>query len=202
MKRIWQNHFKAAKRPVQGTLDIKCKLFSLTQPVRASLWTERSVNCEFLPNLNCFVKENCRKKEDCGKAYFIFFNLLLYSPLFSGAVFQHSLLISFFVSSPLCDLQQIPFFSHMILQQQQKKNTLEERIHLTLIDSRMKTPFIFDAVSLILDEWIEDKQCFQMKLFSRLSSPWSRKAEMKVQSAALAVAVEDSRSQILELLNP
>lgn len=127
MKRIWQNHFKAAKRPAQGTLDIKCKLFSLTQPVRASFWTERSVNCEFLPNLNCFVKEKCRKKEDCWKANF-FFYLLWISPLFSspGAVFQHSLLISFFVSSPLCDLQPFPFFFHMILQRKkytQGKNT-------------------------------------------------------------------------------
>lgn len=65
----------------------------------------------------------------------------------------------------------------------------------------MKTPFIFDAVSLILDEWIEDKQCFQMKLFSCLPFPRSWKAEMKVQSAALAVAVKNSQSQILELLN-
>lgn len=111
MKRIWQNHFKAAKRPAQGTLDIKCKLFSLTQPVRASLWTERSVNCEFLPNLNCFVKEKCRKKEDCRKANFFFLPTLNFSSLlFPGAVFQHSLLISFFVSLPLCDLQPFPFF--------------------------------------------------------------------------------------------
>lgn len=53
----------------------------------------------------------------------------------------------------------------------------------------MKTPFIFDAVSLILDEWIEDKQCFQIKLFSCLSSPQSWKAKIKVQSAALSKTV-------------
>lgn len=53
-------------------------------------------------------------------------------------------------------------------------------IHITLIDSRRKTPFIFDAVFLTLDEWIEDKECFQLKLFSCLSSPQSWKAEKKV----------------------
>lgn len=102
MKRIWRNNFKAAKRPAQGTLDIKCKLFSLTQPVRASLWTERSVNCELLPNLNCFVWENCRKKRNCGRADFPF--------LLPGTVFEHSLLISSFLSMPLCNLQQFLFF--------------------------------------------------------------------------------------------
>lgn len=201
MKRIWQNHFKAAKRPAQGTLDIKCKLFSLTQPVRASLWTERSVNCEFLPNLNCFVKEKCRKKEDCRKAnFFFFFYLLWISLLFSSQVLSFSILYWFpFLCLRLCATCNRFLFFHMILQQ--KKNTLEGRIHLTLIDSGMKTPFIFDAVSLILDEWIEDKQCFQMKLFSCLPFPRSWKAEMKVQSAALAVAVKNSQSQILELLS-
>lgn len=118
MKRIWQNHFKAAKRPAQGTLDIKCKLFSLTQPVRASLWTERSVNCESLPNLSCFVKEKCRKKEDRREANFFFFYLLWISPLFSSQVLSFSILYWF----PFCVFASVrpatvSFFFHMILQQ-------------------------------------------------------------------------------------
>lgn len=55
-KCAWQKSCYGYERTMQGTLDIKCKLFSLTQHVRVGLWTERSVNCEFMPNLNCFVR--------------------------------------------------------------------------------------------------------------------------------------------------
>lgn len=186
MEWVWWNHFNAPKRPAQGTLDIKCKLFSLTQPVRTSLWTERSVNCELLPNLNCFVRENCRKSKTVGEPTSLFSSQVL----FLRILYWFSLFCLC-----LCATCNSLFFFLMILQQ---KNTLEGRIHLVLIGSRMKTPFIFDAVSL-LDEWIEDKLCFQMKPFSSLSSPGSWKAEMKAQSAALAAAVKDVQSQILAL---
>lgn len=169
--------------PTQGTLDIKCKFFGLTQHVRASLWTERSVNCECLPNLNCFVRGKLQKRRELWEIRLFSFLTWFCSLLLAGAVFL-SLLISFFFCRCLCVTCNAflfflpPIFFHIILLQ--KPKTLEGWIHITLIDSRRKTPFIFDAVFLIFDEWIEDKECFQSKFFSCLSSPQSWKAEKKV----------------------
>lgn len=131
-----------------------------------------------------FLGENCRKEENCGRSDFFLFwhDSLLFSSqvqsfflpffidfLFSAVASVWPVMLSFFST---------PLFFHMILQQ--KPKTLEGWIHITLIDSRRKTPFIFDAVFLILDEWIEDKEFFQSKLFSCLSSPQSWKAKTKV----------------------
>lgn len=126
-------------------------------------------------------------KEDCGRLDFFSFLTWFSSLLLAGAVFLF-FFIDFLFSAiasvwpaMLSFFSYPPFFSHMIFHMMlQKPKTLEGWIHITLIDSRRKTPFIFDAVFLILDEWIEDKECFQLKLFSCLSSPQSWKAEKKV----------------------
>lgn len=95
----------------------------MSEPV-SSLWTERSVNCECLPNLNCFVRGKLGKRTGQSEIWlFLFWHDSL---LFSLQVqfFFLSLLISFFLPLPLCDPQCFPFpplFFYMIFQQ--KKNT-------------------------------------------------------------------------------